>query len=81
MPLQLGKEKKKGKNLKKIKLSLKNRIKINITDFGCWKSAASKILDFSLYTKKKLVWFLCFNGISTFVGYFNAKAVTIEEQQ
>ena len=26
-----------------------------------------------------LVWFL-FNGISTFVGYFNAKAILLEEQ-
>ena len=27
-----------------------------------------------------LVWFLCFNGISTFVGFFNAKAILLEEQ-
>ena len=28
-----------------------------------------------------LVWFGLFNGISTFVGYLNAKAILIEEQQ
>ena len=28
----------------------------------------------------RLVWFLCFNGISTLFRLFNAKAILLEEQ-